>query len=607
MPLAVTEEPSVRLERNLVYGKGGEVDLQLDLARPATGEGPFPALVFIHGGGWAEGSREIFLNQSEMPLSQIQRAAQRGYVAVTVSYRLTSVRENGKPKYPFPAQVFTRPPGDFSTLVRNGDGTYTLTRKDGTKLQFSSAGLMTARTDTNNNTTTYVYTDADGDGADDMQQITDPFGRTVTFAYSGGRLTTVTDYASRVTPLGYDGSNRLSTVTRPDPDGLGSLPAPVTSYTYTTDGLLERINYPDGTFVQYAYHSYHRRLTAVQTPSGTVDFDAVEVQGLPIPPVGTSSQNPAPLLINPANAVGTYTDPLDNVYKFATDRFGNVTKWITPPTSTAPEGITTIYERDNGLPNGDGLLTKLILPSPGPGGSTSEITYTYDTNGNVISSTLPDGSELEWDYLVFNGGTRLTSATDELGRVTLYGYDTNGNLTVLTDPSGSRLTFAYNHPKKLLTSITEQDGYATPGVYDPATSTYWLRDANAAGPADRTFGFSKQRKAVAGDWDGNGTSTGGLYDAETGQFYLRNSNSAGPADVVLTFGPTNSTWLPIAGDWNGDGQATVGLYDRVAAQFHLRNDDGSETIFTFGTGNNTWTAIAGGTPAGATPPVSTTT
>jgi acetyl esterase/lipase len=34
-----------------VYTKAGDTELKLDLARPAEGEGPFPAVLVIHGGG----------------------------------------------------------------------------------------------------------------------------------------------------------------------------------------------------------------------------------------------------------------------------------------------------------------------------------------------------------------------------------------------------------------------------------------------------------------------------------------------------------------------------------------------------------------------------
>src|SRR4051794_22109004 len=73
-------QAEVILEPDIVYGQGGDVDLKLDLARPKEGDGPFPGLVLIHGGGWSGGNRESF-----RPL--MQQAAERGYVAVTISYR----------------------------------------------------------------------------------------------------------------------------------------------------------------------------------------------------------------------------------------------------------------------------------------------------------------------------------------------------------------------------------------------------------------------------------------------------------------------------------------------------------------------------------------
>ena len=92
------EEKAYILEKGITFGKGADVELKLDLARPARGKGPFPALVFMFAGAWSIGSRTDFS-------TEIIEAAKRGYVAVTVDYRLTSVRENGKVKYPFPAQV----------------------------------------------------------------------------------------------------------------------------------------------------------------------------------------------------------------------------------------------------------------------------------------------------------------------------------------------------------------------------------------------------------------------------------------------------------------------------------------------------------------------
>lgn len=88
-------------EYGITYGHAGDVELKLDLARPA-GEGPFPAIVFIHGGGWAYGHRKTYHKR-------IEEAARRGYVAVTVSYRLMQFdpekKETTQADPIFPAQV----------------------------------------------------------------------------------------------------------------------------------------------------------------------------------------------------------------------------------------------------------------------------------------------------------------------------------------------------------------------------------------------------------------------------------------------------------------------------------------------------------------------
>lgn len=89
----------VTWDNNVVYGKGGDEELKLDIARPSEGSGPFPAVVFIHGGGWVGGNRAGFRGWAE-------QAAKRGYVSMTISYRLTQIDPETKlGKVPFPAQI----------------------------------------------------------------------------------------------------------------------------------------------------------------------------------------------------------------------------------------------------------------------------------------------------------------------------------------------------------------------------------------------------------------------------------------------------------------------------------------------------------------------
>ena len=83
--------PEIEIREEVEYGVGGEEKLYLDLARPTSAASPTPALVFIHGGGWAGGNRSAFAGA-------IKGAAAQGYLAVTISYRFA-------PKHCFPAQI----------------------------------------------------------------------------------------------------------------------------------------------------------------------------------------------------------------------------------------------------------------------------------------------------------------------------------------------------------------------------------------------------------------------------------------------------------------------------------------------------------------------
>lgn len=86
-------DDKIRVESDVVFGKGGGKDLKLDMAMPKDGNGPFPAIVCIHGGGWRMGNYKQHTNMTK-------EFAAKGYVSVTVQYRLTT-----EPQAQFPAQV----------------------------------------------------------------------------------------------------------------------------------------------------------------------------------------------------------------------------------------------------------------------------------------------------------------------------------------------------------------------------------------------------------------------------------------------------------------------------------------------------------------------
>jgi len=98
---AWTQEASPMLvEQDVVYGNAGDVKLYLDIAYPTRSEGPYPALVYIYcAWGWYTGFDRQFYSDT------IRKAAQKGYVAVTIDFRRLDVMQDGRSRYPFPAQV----------------------------------------------------------------------------------------------------------------------------------------------------------------------------------------------------------------------------------------------------------------------------------------------------------------------------------------------------------------------------------------------------------------------------------------------------------------------------------------------------------------------
>ena len=76
------------------YGKGGSESLKLDIIRPkTTTAAPMPAVVHIHGGGWAGGSKAY-----PQAVAFAVELVHKGFFCTTIDYRLSGIA-------PFPAQI----------------------------------------------------------------------------------------------------------------------------------------------------------------------------------------------------------------------------------------------------------------------------------------------------------------------------------------------------------------------------------------------------------------------------------------------------------------------------------------------------------------------
>jgi acetyl esterase/lipase len=91
---------SYTTKKNLSYGSNGS-DNQLDLYIPNGNGGPYPLVIYVHGGGWSEGNKEDCASQSDPGVGNMDhQMLLKGFAVACINYRLT----NGGAT-PFPAQI----------------------------------------------------------------------------------------------------------------------------------------------------------------------------------------------------------------------------------------------------------------------------------------------------------------------------------------------------------------------------------------------------------------------------------------------------------------------------------------------------------------------
>ncbi len=411
-----------------------------DIAIPGRG---FP-LVLNH-------SYNAFLSNQNGPMGYGWSHSYNWYISQDPSTNNYIVHEgNGSitpfnPDYSSPLRVHATLTSTNSMLAltsTNGLDTFVFKPLDGSAV----AGKLDHMTDRNGYTTSLVYTGTNGL----LKTVTDPAGRTLTFAYtadtSSGLLQSVYDNGHTLTTtFAYDGNNNLTSAK--------DVGAQQTSFTYES------------------VSGYHRLLTMQYPNTGTITN-----------------------VYDSANRVISHTDPMTRTTQFGYYDFGNGT---TTTTMTNPLGLVTVhYYSDNilnqvvqnpgaGTPPGSQEAVTIYDYPPGstsvstvtdPLNNTS--TYTSDDKGNILSATDPLTRTTTFSY---TAASDLAVITHTNGLTTTFDYDTNGNLLKISQPYTETnqiisSTFAYDplKPGDLLT-VTNQLGNKWKYGYDtygyPMTAT----------------------------------------------------------------------------------------------------------------------------------------
>ncbi len=384
---------------------------------------------------------------------------------------------------------FQRRPGVTSAMVKIANGTYTLTRRNGSQLKFKTTGELTSITDRNANAITLAYsagnlasiTDTAGrvitvdtNASGKITKFTIPDGRFVSYAYGSNNLLSVTDLNGNVWEYGYDAGNRLKTIT--DPRNIVTV-----NNTYTNGRVTSQLD-GEGNASSYAWDQATRTATFTDEEGKVWKhvYDSGNKLIETIPPTGAADKTRYeydPATLKQSKVIEPDGDTW--AWAYATDSSGNITQMTAtdpllrattttytslhqPDTVTDPRGKVTDYNYD-----ANGNLTQIVQP----GNVTTG--YGYNANGKLTSVTDPNGRTTTFNY---GAKGNLTKITDPLGKITNLTYDSSGRLTEKKDPRQNIWTYGYNDANQL-TSVDPPLMPATTYTYSKVGQVKTVTDA----------------------------------------------------------------------------------------------------------------------------------
>lgn len=406
----------------------------------------------------------------------------------------------------------------FDSIHYDRQRGWILVRKDQSSLVFSSTGQLMQDIDPNGRVLNLSYTNV-VNGVGQLASITEPISNTsLSFTYDGsGTVSSVVDSVGASMSFTYAQSNGLNGPMRV----LSSIKNQngfTVNYTYLAKAqILKEIDNAGNILTQNSYDQYGdinfqmegngyeysvvRNSTGGIPPNNQVTVTVGDRDGnyrtsvfdgnfnlLKSVGVGAGSQSEQDFTYGGYNEMlsGGYVGQISH---YTYDSIGNLL------TSTDPLGNTTQFSYDES----NNLLTMTDA-------SGAVTTFTYDSNNNLLSTTDPLGNTTKWTY---DSNSLPVTKTLPGGGVFQYVY-TAGRLTQSTDPNGIVQNFTYDADGRLL-SRQDALGNATQYTYDGIGNV--VTTTNALG---QTFTFTYDyRNRIATRADPSGAVTSYSYDLDS--------------------------------------------------------------------------------------------
>jgi RHS repeat-associated protein len=461
---------------------------------------------------------------------------------------VTVNQENGtQVTFTYSGSTYTAPGRVLATLVQSGSN-WIFTRKGAETFTFNSSGQLTAETDLNGYTTSLTYSSGK------LSTVTDPASRTFVISYgTNGLISEVTDPDSRHVMYGYDGSGNLTSVTDPNTD--------VTSFTYDSNHLMLTVTAPNGqsgkpdagdktvntydtsnrvltqtdpagleTTFSYSSTSNTNNATTITDPHGDVTLD-VYIDSWLIVTKGVGSAvtatwaygyDPGTLGLvaksDPDGNISTATFYSNGLPQSTTDADANTTSYTynsfdEPLTVTDPRGIVTTYTYNS---DGD-VLTKVVTGVLGSPTETTTYTYGDGYAGDLTQVQDPDGHVTTYTYDVY--GDRTSTATYPSSAVT-------------TSPTSSADHFASTATITAVGTLTSNDALALSTLAD---------DPQTVGDVLEVFAQSGTPSLTVTSISGGGVSTwtkeaqfAGSFGGDT-EIWYGNVTTAGSSTITFSW------------------------------------------------------------------------
>jgi RHS repeat-associated protein len=389
--------------------------------------------------------------------------------------------------------TFCAPPRVDASLVGHADGSFTYVIDNTTTEQFDSGGQILSSTDPDGNSVSYSYTGGELTGVSnsagrslalsyfpdgELETVTEPsLSRQVSFSYfPDGELETVTDPKGNVTSFSYDGSLELTGAVAPDDQASGA--STVVAYDPTAPGVVASVTDPLSLETQFSFagapESAVGGSAAMTDPHGNKTVDLFSWGELDSSTTGAGSLASQTTLFgyDPATTMlNRVRDPHGGLTNAAYDSSGDLTCEASPDETAAgascnPGGTPYVAGTQGYTYN----AFHEVLTATSPTGVTTTNAYGGAAGYDMIWSleagapgTTPAAPSLTTQYAYYSNGDLAceASAAEVAGGVHCPSSPVPGSLSAIPGAT----TYRYDAARDV-TSVTDPDGNTTNMTYD---------------------------------------------------------------------------------------------------------------------------------------------